>query len=218
MAWSQEVGRQFRAPRGALGWLMGWAMAVMNRRPYRLAIDAAGIRAGDHVLDLGCGPGAAFGWQLARGADQVTGVDASPAMVEFATSRNITAVGEGRVAVHEARFDSLPFADCSFDCILAVNVAYFWGDTATAVLSELKRVLRDDGRLSVYVTDAETMRHWAFAGPETHRWFDAEKLRRTLTDGGFSVQTLVRTKVMPGVIGLVALCHREGKARAAAFG
>ena len=150
MAWS-AIGRQFRTPQGGVGWLMGLAMAVINRRPYRLAIDALGIRPGDRVLDLGCGPGAALGALAARGAARVTGVDGSAVMVAGAAKRNRAAIGGGRIVVHHARFEALPLPDRSVDRILAVNVAYFWEDGGT-VLAELHRVLDDDGLLSVYVT------------------------------------------------------------------
>ena len=48
-------------------------------------VDALGLRAGQHVLDVGCGPGRHALALAARGI-RVTGVDASPDFVELATA------------------------------------------------------------------------------------------------------------------------------------
>lgn len=199
----EAIGRQFRAPQGAFGRVMGQAMALMNHRPYALAIDALEVRPDDHVLDLGCGPGAALRRLAAGRPGRVTGVDLSSAMLAQAQRRNRRAIAAGRMALLQQSFQRLSLPDHSVDRVLAVNVAYFWNDAAS-VLAELRRVLREDGLLALYVTEAATMRRWKFAGPDTHRLFDAEQLSRTLEEGGFCLHRLERVRVMPGVTGLVA--------------
>src|SRR3546814_3055194 len=68
-------------------------------------------------------------------------------LLEQASKRNRRAISDGRVSLSQGVFTTLPFADDSFDRILAVNVIYFWYDMPR-VLSEIHRVLRAKGRRS----------------------------------------------------------------------
>ncbi len=209
MVWA-AIGHQLRHPRGWAGRLVGHLMALVNHRPNRLAITALAIRPEDHVLDLGCGPGAAVAL-MARQA-QVTGIDQSRTMLAQARRRNRKAIEAGRVVLLHSRFERLPLADGAVDRILAVNVAYFWAEPA-AVLSEARRVLKDDGLLAVYVTDAAAMRRWKFAGHDTHRLFDAESLAAVLAEGGFALRSLAEMRVGPRLTGLVAVCAKPSPSR-----
>jgi hypothetical protein len=47
-------------------------------------------------------------------------------MIERATARNHGAILSGRVSLRLGDFETLPFAEGSMDCVLAVNVAYSW--------------------------------------------------------------------------------------------
>lgn len=206
MSVAHAIGRQLACPSGWAGRLLGPAMTLANRRPTRLAIAALNARAGEIALDLGCGAGEAVAL-LARSGAQVTGIDRSAAMLDQAARRNRRALARGQVALLRADFTRLPFAKAAFDRILAANVAYFWHD-APAVAEELRRVLRPGGRLVVYVTDAETMRQWPFAGPETHRHWDAASLERALTTGGFARLEVRPVRLPFDTKGLIAVAER----------
>ena len=67
-------------------------------------------------------------------------------------------------------------------------------------------MLRPGGRVSIYATDASAMQKWKFAGPETHRRFDAGGLASTLTQGGFSRDaiTVAEAQITANILGLVA--------------
>ena len=107
----------------------------------RLAGDVSGRR----VLDAGCGSGPLSAMLRAKGA-VVTGVDASPAMVELARQR---LGGDADLRVADLS-GPLPFADAEFDDVVASLVLHYledWGGP----LSELRRVLRPGGRLMVSV-------------------------------------------------------------------
>ena len=202
----RAIGRQLEHPHGAGGWAIGRFMRLVNAQPNRLAIAALDISAGDQILELGCGPGhgVALLTSLApRGT--VFALDQSSSMVAQARAANRNAVRSGRVRLSQSRFERLDFATGSMDKVLAVNVAYFWHDSEI-VLSEVRRVLRPNGMLSLYVTDARTMRHWKFADRETHRLFDRESLCQSLKCGGFSPAGIaVRTvRVARSIDGLIA--------------
>lgn len=110
----------------------------------RLAIQAR-PRPGDRFLDVGCGTG-----YLTRviapvvgPKGQVTGVDPSAEMIEYARRR-----APGNCDYQVAEGQALPFPDASFD---AVTIGYGLRNfvDVDAGLREFRRVLRPGGRLVV---------------------------------------------------------------------
>jgi SAM-dependent methyltransferase len=104
-------------------------------------LDAAGVGAGTRLLDVGTGPGVVARAAAARGA-RVTAVDAEPSMAE-AAARNVPGL-DVRVAV----VPSLPLPDGEFDAVTGNFVINATGDPPAA-LTELRRVLREGGRLAL---------------------------------------------------------------------
>jgi SAM-dependent methyltransferase len=205
-AW-HAFGRQLAMPRGVAGRLTGHLMRYLNRGPYQFAIAALDVQRNSRVLELGFGPGEGLAelLRLARHGS-IYGIDASATMLAQAQARNAAAIETGRIMLRQGDFARLPYADHSFDRVLAVNVAYFWSDPA-AVVREIRRVLRPGSRLSAYVTDRDTMRTWPFASSETHRLFDADMLRQAMIDGGFlaseiEVRPVRLTRGVKGLIGV----------------
>lgn len=200
------LARQLAHPSGAGGRLVGQAMRIANRRPTRLAIAALDIRAGDRVLDLGCGTGDAIpALTSAARAGRVYGLDHSQDMIDTARRRN-----PGAVFCH-APFTDIPMPDECVDRILASNVVYFWHDDR-AVLAELMRVLRPGGRLAVYATTAESLRRAGIARSGTHRLLTVADLRSmlgptaeiTTVKAGFGVAGMIGTFDKPPPKGTLA--------------
>jgi ubiquinone/menaquinone biosynthesis C-methylase UbiE len=108
-------------------------------------LDLAGDVEGRRILDAGCGSGALAAALRARGAE-VTGFDASPAMVDLARTR----LGDGTAVQVADLAEPLPFGDGEFDDVVASLVLHYLADW-TAPLAELRRVLRPGGRLLVSV-------------------------------------------------------------------
>ncbi|HVC46656.1 MAG TPA: methyltransferase domain-containing protein [Terracidiphilus sp.] len=94
------------------------------------------VRAGEEVLDLGCGDGQLTNRIAAAGA-RVRGVDASPAMADAARARG--------VAVDVANAELLPYPEASFDAVFS-NAALHWVQDQDAMMREVRRVLRPGGR------------------------------------------------------------------------
>jgi trans-aconitate methyltransferase len=98
-------------------------------------VELLGPRAGERILDLGCGDGALTEKLVAAGAE-VVAIDASAEQVAGARARGLDA----RVAGAEA----LPFA-AEFDAVFS-NAALHWMRDADAVLVSVHRALRPGGR------------------------------------------------------------------------
>lgn len=114
----------------------------------RWLVDAAELRPGDRVLDLGCGRGAAtFPAAMAVGPEgTVLAIDLAPRMVELLRA-DAAARGMGHIEVRLADVQDVE-VDGPFDCVLAACVLFFMTDPADA-LRRYHSLLRTDGRIAI---------------------------------------------------------------------
>jgi len=129
--------------------LADWDAAAYARRSGLQRAMAAQVLAllrlegTERVLDIGCGDGrvtAEVAARVPRG--EVIGVDSSPDMIAFASSRFGPADGSNlRFQVADAR--SLPFRE-EFDLIVSLN-ALHWVPEQDAALRSIRRALKPDG-------------------------------------------------------------------------
>jgi tellurite methyltransferase len=116
--------------------------------PQVLACAAAVLSAdGRDALDLGCGVGR-HALALARIGFNVDALDGSE--VGIAQLRKDAELERLAIRTHQGSMTELPFADRSFDYLLAFNVIYH-GDPAVlaATLGEISRILRPGGTLQL---------------------------------------------------------------------
>jgi ubiquinone/menaquinone biosynthesis C-methylase UbiE len=114
----------------------------------RMLVDAAGVVAGDRVLDVACGTGIVARVAADRvGADgSVVGIDRNPAMLAIADRlRPDIEWREGDAA-------GLPFLARSFDVVFCQAALMFFADPKRA-LREMARAIKDDGTVAIQVWD-----------------------------------------------------------------
>lgn len=137
---AERVREQYDA--GAARYDQRWAGYV--RRTNALLLEAAAVRLGERVLDLGCGTGALAARLVAAHPDQaVTGVDLSRAMLDEARRK---LAGASHVRFVQADLRDLPLPDARFDVVLSASALHYVADPARA-LGEAHRVLVPGGRL-----------------------------------------------------------------------
>jgi SAM-dependent methyltransferase len=113
----------------------------------------ASLKAGETVVDLGCGGGLDVFLAAARvgPTGKAIGIDMTPEMLELAR-RNAAKADGGRpitnVEFHRATIDKLPLADASVDCVIS-NCVINLAPDKPAVFREIVRVLKLGGRLAV---------------------------------------------------------------------
>ena len=161
----------FCAPKGALGRLGGQLMSRDRWLP-AWVLDLLEIHPSDSVLEVGSGPG--LGLQLAATRahqGRVAGVDRSETMLEMAHRRNRDLIESGRVELHLASVEELPFADATFDKAMTINSHHIWPDPV-AGLREIGRTLRAGGRIAIAIT------RFSYAS--------ADRFEQHLADAGFT--------------------------------
>ncbi len=154
-------------------------MFFQHWRVQRAMLAALELRGTEQVLDVGCGTGlltAAVAAQLSPG--QVTGIDASGAMIRLARRKRATDNCHFRVAAGEA----LPWPENSFDA--AVSSMFFHHvdqELKRACLNELRRVVRPGGRLVVADLDTPWNLFGRLYGWGGYRLFRQDQIRENLT-------------------------------------
>jgi ubiquinone/menaquinone biosynthesis C-methylase UbiE len=169
--------RAFGRPEGWLGRIGGVLMARGNRDCAAWVVEQLDIEATDSVLEVGFGPGVGISFAAAA-AGRVAGVDPSPVMLAQAKARNAEALKSGRVDLHLASVEALPFADNTFGKAFAINSLQVWPDPH-AGLFEIRRVLRRGGRVAL-----------GFTPPSGQK---KEALPALIAGGGYAYPTLLET-------------------------
>lgn len=181
------IAEQARHARGPIGRLVASIMASETRAHNERAIAALDVADGDHVIDVGCGPGRGLAALAARTrCGTVVGADPSELMAEIATGRNRDLVRKKRAKVLIAGADSLPFPDKTFDKALCVHVLYFWKDLR-ANFKEIGRILKPGGRLALLFRSTLDQAAVSAFPPEVYHFRDLTVVRAALEAEGFAV-------------------------------
>jgi len=157
-------------------------------------LHALALQPGDHVLDVGSGPGhQAFEMSSVVGSTgRIAGVDAAASAIEIAR-RRCAALPNVRFQRGEA--SNLPFDDATFDAAMSSQVFEYLNDVGRA-LAEMFRVLTPGGRVLIHDTDwgallwhasdpdrmARILKIWDGHLADPHL---PQTLGRKLTDAGF---------------------------------
>jgi SAM-dependent methyltransferase len=116
-----------------------------GRRATEELINFAGLAAGQHVLDIGCGVATTAIDVARRYGLQVAAADIAPLMLERAAANVAHAKLRDRITVERADILGLPYPDATFDRVIAEAVTMFVDRPRAA--AELVRVCRPGGRV-----------------------------------------------------------------------
>jgi ubiquinone/menaquinone biosynthesis C-methylase UbiE len=149
---------------GVSGLLAAFTFSVGRGDDAALAIGLTEVRAGDGVVDIGCGPGVAARRAASLGAT-VTGVD--PASVMLRTARLIPHRGDVRYLAGAA--EDLPLPDGAATVAWSLATVHHWSDI-DAGLREVRRVLAPSGRFLAL----ERLTRAGARGVASHGWTRAQ--------------------------------------------
>jgi SAM-dependent methyltransferase len=130
------------------------------------------------ILDVGCGTGANL-LMLSQYGD-AEGVDISEDALAFCRERGLDQVKLGAA-------EALPYDDGTFDLVTALDVVEHMDDDVAA-LREMRRVLRPEGRVLLFVPTFMFL--WGVQDEVSHhrRRYRLPELRRVLDEAGFEVE------------------------------
>jgi SAM-dependent methyltransferase len=131
-----------------------------------------------HILDVGCGTGANL-MMLSKFGD-AEGVDISEDALSFCRERGLQNVRLGAA-------EKLPYEDETFDLVTALDVVEHLDDDV-AGLREMRRVLRPDGHLLLFVPTFMFL--WGLQDEVSNhrRRYRLPELRRAVSKAGFRVE------------------------------
>lgn len=144
--WRPAIGRVAKGVRGP-----GMAEEI------RIARLLLGLRPGDGVLDVACGPGnfsRAFASSVGD-SGLVVGLDASETMLRRG-AEELKRAGAGNVALVRGSATELPFVDASFDAVCCFAALYLFEDPLGAI-DEMTRVLTPGGRIALMTSVQRTL-------------------------------------------------------------
>jgi SAM-dependent methyltransferase len=220
---NREQAAHWNSAAGAGHWVTNQARHDRMLEPFlTMILDAAAIRSGDRVLDVGCGCGATTRAAASQAAPaEVAGIDLSVAMLARASDDARSArlfnasFIEGDAQVH-------PLEPASFDVVISRFGLMFFDDPVAA-LTNLRRATKRGGRLVFVCWQPMNVNPWLLVpaaalaehcplpepeSPDAPGMFalaDPDRLRAILTDAGWSdlKVTPARTSMLVGGGGTV---------------
>lgn len=165
---------------------------IGDKEATRRLIEMLDIHPGDHVLDVGSGPGITAALIVEKTGARVTGIDLSSQMVSKARRRAEKLGLSDRAVFQEGDVLALEFPDHTFDVVLFESLLTILPGDPGKALEEMVRVLKPGGRLggneatmdpgTLPDLDALLAKH-----PAIQRCFTAESLRKQFADAGLEI-------------------------------
>lgn len=152
---------------------------AMVSRDYDGWLDKYEIQPGEAVLDLGCGAGTNIRILLGRNA-VVTASDLSENAVNLIREY----YGERITADHVDMRNGLPYPDEAFHAVVAdLSLHYFTWEDTVRIIGEIRRILKDEGRLIARVHSMENLPEDAeYIAPGYYRAYGCDRRYFTVED------------------------------------
>jgi ubiquinone/menaquinone biosynthesis C-methylase UbiE len=150
---------------GVAGLIAALSMVFGRKGDARVAVRLSGMRSGDRVVDIGCGPGVAVRYASRMGA-MVTGVDPAPVMLRVA---KLLTRRRAKVRYLEGSAEAIPLLEGSAAVVWSIATVHHWLDV-DAGLREILRVLLHGGLLVAMERSALP----GAQGHKSHGWTDEQ--------------------------------------------
>ena len=181
----KAIGKQMQYPKGFFGKLLFMWMTPKTIAHARWTVDLLEIQPEDKIIEIGFGNGANIKLLLQKAIrGSVTGAEISKTAIEMASKKNAKAISEGRVNLHLAQGNALPFENNVFDKACSVATAYVIKDPG-AVFKEMFRVLKPEGRAAVTFPVRENFMRFKPVATEGFYLHELTDLEAAFRNAGF---------------------------------
>ncbi|HEY3006786.1 MAG TPA: class I SAM-dependent methyltransferase [Micromonosporaceae bacterium] len=162
--------------------------AMVTAERVRWAVEMLTVDPDDHLLEIGCGRGAAIS-MICRclGGGKITAIDRSATMVRLAEQRNREHISSGKAAVRAVALEEADFGPERFDKIFAINLNLFWVRSPAKELDLLRTLLKPNGSLYLFYEPPDPSRL-----PKL-----ADRLVAVLAGNGFTTTTTTSSQPRP---------------------
>jgi ubiquinone/menaquinone biosynthesis C-methylase UbiE len=186
----KAMASQLRQPSCEYATEVGKMMNEGNLHIHVNTFESLDVSDGDHLLEIGMGNGYFVHHILSKANRiQYVGCDFSEVMIEESRNQNANFIASGQAHFIFADAHELPFDNNIFDQIIIVNTMYFW-DHPEKVLSEIRRVLKPQGQLTISIRPKHTMEHYPFV-KYGFRTFSKDELVEILSVNNFNVIKII---------------------------
>lgn len=146
-------------PKGLCGRLLLNGMNTGHAKLTNWGLDFIEFKPEWTMLDIGCGGGATLARLVSRSENcKAYGIDISDESVEKSKKVNRDNLGKS-VFVTKGNVEKLPFEDCKFDLVSAVETVYFWPDLK-ADFREVARVIKPGGCFIIILESVDVNNKW----------------------------------------------------------
>lgn len=123
------------------------------------------------ILELGCGSGRDTRWLVQQGYTDITATELS----SEALAECVRAISSVSLVGHDLR-EPLPFADASFDVVIAsLCLHYFAWDKTVEIVRDVRRCLKPGGLMLCRLNSTRDVHHGAVGHPEIgHHYYDVD--------------------------------------------
>lgn len=149
------LSKTFSRPKGWLGSIAGFIMANENKALNQWAIRHLELADGEHLLEIGYGPGYSIKHMLRHYDDlHIDGLDASSTMQEQAKTRIKKRLKDEQVRLYVGKIENSRLPAEQYDKVLSVNNYTIWDDPKTGLLN-LYHTLKPGGKIVIVMQPRE---------------------------------------------------------------